>query len=98
VRDLASRLRSQLRELPGVRVHDLGQTQCGIVSFAVAGQSASTVRDRLRARQINVSITRLTSTRLDMTARGLDELVRASIHYYNTNDELDQLCDAVSAL
>jgi selenocysteine lyase/cysteine desulfurase len=98
VRDLASRLRSQLRELPGVTVHDLGQTQCGIVSFAVAGHTAGTVRDRLRARQINVSISRLTSTRLDMTARGLDELVRASVHYYNSNDELDQLCDALRAL
>jgi selenocysteine lyase/cysteine desulfurase len=98
VRDLASRLRWQLRELPDVTVHDLGQTQCGIVSFAVAGQTAAAVRDRLRERQINVSISRLTSTRLDMAARGLDELVRASVHYYNTNDELDRLCDAVSAL
>jgi len=98
VRDLASRLRSQLRELPGVTVHDQGQTQCGIVSFAVAGQTAATVRDRLREQQINVSVSRLTSTRLDMAARGLDELVRASVHYYNTNNELDQLCDAVSAL
>jgi hypothetical protein len=41
VRALAARLRSQLRELAGVTIHDQGQTQCGIVSFTVAGQSAS---------------------------------------------------------
>jgi len=98
VRDLASHLRSRLRELPGVTVHDLGQVQCGIVSFAVARHTAGAVRDRLRAQQINVSVSRLTSTRLDMTARGLDELVRASVHYYNTEDEIDQLYDALRTL
>jgi selenocysteine lyase/cysteine desulfurase len=98
VHELAARLRSRLREMPGVTVHDLGQVQCGIVSFTVAGHLAGVVRDRLRAQQINVSISRLTSTRLDMAERGLDELVRASVHYYNTEDEIDQLCVALRTL
>ena len=98
VRELARSLRSRLGELPGVTVHDLGQVQCGIVSFTVAGQPASAVRDLLRARQINVSVSRLSSTRLDMSARGLDALIRASVHYYNTEEELDQLCAALRSL
>jgi selenocysteine lyase/cysteine desulfurase len=68
VRDLAARLRFALQDLPGVAVQDLEQ-QCGIVSFTVAGQDARAVHEALRAQQINVSVSTLTSTRLDMTAR-----------------------------
>jgi selenocysteine lyase/cysteine desulfurase len=95
---LAGRLRARLRELPGVAVHDLGAIQCGIVSFTVAGKPAAVVRDTLRPQNINVSITTLPFTRLDMEARGLEELVRASVHYYNTEDEIERLCAALAAL
>ncbi|MCG8351899.1 MAG: aminotransferase class V-fold PLP-dependent enzyme [Chloroflexales bacterium] len=95
---LAGRLRARLRDLPGVAVHDLGAIQCGIVSFTVAGKPAAVVRDTLRPQNINVSIATLPSTRLDMEARGLEELVRASVHYYNTEDEIERLCMALAAL
>jgi selenocysteine lyase/cysteine desulfurase len=98
VRDLASQLRSALRELPGVAVHDLGQQQCGIVSFTIAGHDAGSVREALRAQQINVSTSSLNATRLDMTARGLSLLVRASVHYYNTHEEIARLCAALADL
>jgi selenocysteine lyase/cysteine desulfurase len=35
--------------------------------------------------------------RLDLPARGLPDLVRASVHYYNTDDELDLLVAALRA-
>jgi cysteine desulfurase/selenocysteine lyase len=33
--------------------------------------------------------------RLDLPHRGLPDVVRASVHYYNSEDELDRLVDAL---
>jgi selenocysteine lyase/cysteine desulfurase len=94
VQALATRLRERLTALPGCVVHDLGPSQCGIVSFTLEGRAPLAIRDSLRARRINVSVSALTSTRLDMEQRGLAEVVRASVHYYNTDEEVDRFVEA----
>ena len=98
VQMLAERLRAQLAALAGVAVHDLGATRGGIVSFTVAGVEAAHVKATLRARRINVTVSPARGTLLDMRARGLREVVRASVHYYNTNDEVDRLVAEVARL
>ncbi len=92
---LANRLRAGLEEVPGVTVRDLGKERCGIVTFTHDGAPAGTMKDFLGQRKINVSVTSRSSTRIDMEARGLESMVRASVHYYNTEDEVDGLVDAV---
>jgi selenocysteine lyase/cysteine desulfurase len=47
---------------------------------------------------IDVARLRAASTRLDMQARGLESLVRASVHYYNTEDEVERFCRELPAL
>jgi cysteine desulfurase / selenocysteine lyase len=95
VAGLADELRRQLAALPGVTVHDLGVEKAGLVTFTVNGRSASELQHQLRQRQINVSVSRVTSTRLDMEARGLPEVVRASVHYYNDESEVARFCEAL---
>jgi selenocysteine lyase/cysteine desulfurase len=85
---LASILREGLSGLPRVTVHDKGRVKGGIVTFSVAGRSAAEVKEALSARLINVSTSTVASTRIDMEERGLNEIVRASVHYFNTEEEL----------
>ncbi|MBW8710487.1 MAG: cysteine desulfurase, partial [Mycobacterium sp.] len=44
---------------------------------------------------INVSVSIADYARWDLEPRGLDAVVRASVHYYNTHEELDRMCDAL---
>ena len=92
---LAERLRERLAALDGVRVHDQGQRRCAIVTFTVDGVPAQAVQRRLAESGVNTSVSVASSARLDLPRRGLAELVRASVHYYNTDSELDRLVDAL---
>jgi selenocysteine lyase/cysteine desulfurase len=95
---LADTLRGYLRTIPGVQVQDLGQVQCGLVTFTVTTHSPEAVKAALSQRKINVSVSNLASTRLDMERRGLQSVVRASVHYYNTKAELQHFCRVLAGV
>ncbi|QRP44252.1 aminotransferase class V-fold PLP-dependent enzyme [Amycolatopsis sp. FDAARGOS 1241] len=95
---LAATLRGRLGEIEGVQVHDVGARKCGLVSFSLDGLGSEQVMRTLAAAKINTSVTHATSAQYDFTARHLPALVRASVHYYNTDDEIDLLTSEVAKL
>ena len=95
---LAEQLRSQLVRLGFVTILDLGVDRCGIVTFNVEGISAAEVQRRLQQMGINVTVSSEESSRLDLAARKISELVRASVHYYNSEEEVDRFCESVNKL
>lgn len=96
-RALAAQLRDGLSALPGVIVRDKGAERSAIVTFTKADEPADALHQRLRAAGINTSVTRRRSTMFDMTDRGLDAMLRASPHYYNSEAEIDRFVAAVAA-
>ncbi len=98
IRRLADSLREKLAALPGVTVHDLGAERCGIVTFYVAGHSSEAVRRNFAGQRINVSTSTVASTRLDMENRGLNTIVRASVHYYNHEKEIEAFCNTLETI
>ena len=97
---LAAALRERLADTPGVTVHDVGPELCAIVTFSVAGHAPDEVADALRREGVNVSVSPRSSSRAWFAGRGLppEDIVRASTHYYNTDEELDRLVAVVRGL
>lgn len=95
VTGLAERLRQRLTTVTAVQVHDQGQRRCGIVTFTIDGIPAQHVQRHLAEHGVNVSVSFVDHARLDLAHRGLPDLVRASVHYYNTEAELDHLINAL---
>lgn len=98
VKALAYQLRAQLMMQPGVLVHDRGVTQCGIVTFTVDGLQPVEIQRQLVAQSINVVVSERQSTRLDMEERNLTTMVRASVHYYNTEEEINRFCEQIERI
>ena len=95
IAELGARLREALARLPGIAVHDKGARRCGIVTFRVDGETPAETKARLARAGINVSVSSAASARIDLPERGLDALVRASVHAYNTDGEIDAVLKAL---
>ncbi|MGB4246631.1 MAG: hypothetical protein WBJ75_02835, partial [Pseudohongiellaceae bacterium] len=60
-------------------------------------ESAPLLQQRLQSAGINTSVSKLQSNLLDFGRRGLGDINRASVHYYNTEEEVAEFCRVVSA-
>ena len=98
VQGLAAHMRRLLREIDGVTVLDRGEVQGGIVTFDIDGRQPLEVQELLAERSINVSTSTPFSAPLDMHRRQIEGLVRASVHAYNTDEEIDELIAAVKVM
>ena len=93
--ELGDHLRAGIGAIEGIAIHDLGVRRCGIVSFSVDGWPADDVKLMLRDSRINVSVSSPGHAPFDLPDRAPAGLVRASVHYYNTHDEIDRLIHAL---
>ena len=92
---LAESLRAQAAEI-GMVVHDLGAKRCGICSLSSARVASKDIKAKLSERGINTSVSPQTSTLLDTRKRDLPPVLRASVHYYNTEEEVARFIEALA--
>lgn len=94
---LAAMLRSELDALGTVQVMDGDGDRSGIVTFRVRDHEPAAVVQRAAAAGINVNTPAGPWTGVD-TGGFLTPVVRASPHYYNTEEELDRLVTVIAHL
>ena len=96
--ELANYLRDKLSHINGVNIHAISKNQCAITTFHIEGFEAADTIQKLREHGINTSLSEPSSTLLDATKNKLPNLIRASIHYYNDENEIDQFVGILSKI
>ncbi|MEO8067857.1 MAG: aminotransferase class V-fold PLP-dependent enzyme [Flavobacteriales bacterium] len=94
--ELSTLLRRKLNELPGVQVRDQGTRPSGINTFTAEGRDLQALLLKLRTQGINTSVTDYDWAWLDLQARGIAGIMRASLHYYNTEEEVERFVGAIA--
>lgn len=94
----AESLRTELAAIPGITVLDQGRERSGLVSFNVAGQDAVSVQRAMAAQGITIGSNGVPYTPLDMQARSLTQIARASVSYLTNDAEIDRLLHGLRAL
>ena len=99
IQSLATALRHMIEALDGFTVHDQGTLRSGIVTFSHRTLSTAEIVETLRRdHAINTSVSACQLTRAALIASGVTHMVRASIHAYNTIQELEALVEALGAM
>ena len=98
VYSLADTLRRKLSTIDGITVTDEGVEKCGIVTFVSQQLEPADIKTALAAHKINVSTSSGSGSLVSIQERGLTEVVRASLHYFNTEKETDYFTATLSKL
>ena len=94
----AQSLRAEIAAIPGITVLDQGRELSGLVSFNLAGREAAAVQRALAAQGITIGSNGVPYTPLDMQARGLTQIARASVSYLTSDGEVARLLDGLRQL
>ena len=88
VKMLAGVLRQHLSAIDTIKVHERSEHCSGIVTFSSTAEDSATIKQRLHTQAVNVSVSQRSNARLDLDPEGIESVVRASVHYYNSETEI----------
>lgn len=90
-------LRDALAQIPGVSVADPEGARSAIVTFVVEGQASADVVSALASRSVRVVSVPQSHGQWDLGDRAIANVVRASPHVYNDDNDVEMLIDSVRA-
>ena len=98
IADLAERARCGLSDIGQMIIHDKGKQKGGIIGFSHPMMHANILKSRLGEKGIHISVSGPEMTFYDAHIRCLPPLARASLHYYNSEDEVDCFIQTIAEI
>ncbi|MFQ3282777.1 aminotransferase class V-fold PLP-dependent enzyme [Reinekea sp.] len=95
VYSLADHFRAKLSTIDGIHSTDEGIEKCGIITFTAEQLNPAAIKQALSALKINISTSKGSGSLVSFQDRGIKEVVRASVHYFNTDEEIDYFVDTL---
>jgi selenocysteine lyase/cysteine desulfurase len=98
VKFLSATLRNKLPAITGVKILDRGAENAGSVTFHIANSNPEFIVKELLRRKINVVASYRAYGLIDFDEKGVEWVIRASPHYYNTLSEIDIFIEALKEI
>ncbi len=95
---LAALARDRLAEIHTLQVLDRGLERCAIVTVSAEGRHAAELVSSLAEAGISTNVTMRDYAVRDFDDKGVESAVRVSPHYYNTEEEIEELVSTLSGL
>ena len=88
---LSAYCREQLATVPSVALMDHGLRRGGILTLSFDRKTPEEVAAFLKQQRIRVGVSGGPGSLIDFQQRGIQSLIRVSLHYFNTREEIDLL-------
>ncbi|HWV73030.1 MAG TPA: aminotransferase class V-fold PLP-dependent enzyme [Pseudosphingobacterium sp.] len=98
VKLLSDYLRKQLSSVAKVSVLDRGPELGGLITFTVKDSQPTFIVDELLKRKINIVPSYRNFAVIDFDEKQVEWALRASPHYYNTIEEIDNFVESVKEI
>tara|TARA_E500000331_G_scaffold60984_1_gene55588 strand:- start:434 stop:1603 length:1170 start_codon:yes stop_codon:yes gene_type:complete len=98
VKQLSLNLREKLSELAAIKILEKSNNCSGIVTFTKTSISATDLKDELQKKGINISVIKQRNARLDLGKECTGDINRASLHYYNSEQEISEFIKELTKL
>jgi len=92
---LCNRIRNGISAINGLRLLDIGPEQSSIITVEMPGHKAQEILTALRNENINTSVGYRSFALIDFEAKHVEWALRLSPHYYNTEEEVETLIQAL---
>ena len=96
IQSLSAYLREGLSDIKKVKNHDGHGIKSGIISLTIKDSKPRYLHAKLKESKINSSISPGFTSLLDMKKKKLKSSNRLSVHYYNTEKEIDKAIKVIS--
>ena len=98
VKQLSLNLREKLSELAAIKILEKSNNCSGIVTFTKTNISPTDLKDELQKKGINISVIKQRNARLDLGKECTGDINRASLHYYNSEQEISEFIKQLTKL
>lgn len=95
---LMRHFRDDLKNISNVRLFDNGTKKSNILTFRKNSKSLDDIKKHLDINNVFYSVSEKHWGLIDFKKKGVDWVIRLSPHYFNTDEEMDQVCEIIDSL
>lgn len=95
---LSRDLRKELQKIPSVTVHHSSSNYCGIATFYSSVLDSAKITVAMQQKGFELSVVPATSTPIDSATSQVPDMVRASVSYVTTREEVDRFIESLKSV